>query len=346
MLQQPSSFLAPLAAVLLTGAALAQPLPTGATQLAPENYLDVPESHWAVDAIRRLSVLGVLTGYPDENFRGDRPATRYELAVVGARLVDLIGGSLADLALDPAFWSDVERAAEMLGRVRRVESALENAASVASVQALDRRVADIEAYLNELVGEERFPLEPESHEGIPLSAADTVPPLAEASPRRVPATAPAASRAASPAGERDEEQLGVAAPQQRRPLEWWLGIAAGYPLPATVHVGIRDLVPALHLRGGGGFSMEGGFGLELQMLYGFPVAADAPILPYLAAGPLLRGGPSGAAAGILALAGIEVPLGRSLSERGLIYLELGPESLFRNGVELGLVGRAGLAYRF
>ncbi|MEX2541062.1 MAG: S-layer homology domain-containing protein [Trueperaceae bacterium] len=343
MRHQPSSFLAPLAAALLMGAALAQPLPTGATQLAPERYLDVPERHWAVDAIRRLSVLGVLTGYPDENFRGDRPATRYELAVVAARLVDLIGGSLADLALDPAFWSDVERVAEMLGRVRRVESALENAASVASVQALGRRVADIEAYLNESVGEERFPLDPESHEGIPVSAADTVPPLPEASPgRRVPAAAPAAS----PAGGAPQDRFGVASPQQRRPLEWWIGIAAGYPLPATVHVGIRDLVPSLHLRGGGGFSMGAGFGLELQLLYSFPVGVDAPVLPYLGAGPLLRGGPAGAAGGILAFAGIEVPLGRSLSEPGLIYLELGPESVFRNGVELGLLGRAGIGYRF
>jgi hypothetical protein len=339
MLSHRRALLASLAAVLLLGGGLCQELPTGAQRLAPERYRDVPQNHWAMDAIRRLSALGVLTGYPDQHFRGGQFATRYELAVVAARLVDLIGGSLAELALDPSFWADVEDAAEMLGRMRRAERALENAASVARVEALEQRVADLEAYLNELLGEERFPLDPAATESAPASAADTVPvqPLQTES-RRVPAAAPGgADRAARP---------GETAVGKRRPVHWWVGVAAGYPLPATVHVGLRDLLPSLHLRAGAGFSVGAGFGLELLALYRFPTAVDAPMLPYLAGGPMLRGGSAATKPGLLALAGVEIPLARDLSAPGLLYLEVGPEVVFEQGPGMGIVARTGLGYRF
>lgn len=343
MQKQPTALLAALALALLLGAAMAQsPLPTGAEKLAPERYPDVPEEHWASDAIRRLSALGVLTGYPDQQFRGSQPASRYELAVVAARLVDLIGGSLAELALDPGFWSEVEDAAAMLGRMRRVERALENAPSIQRVEVLERRIRDLESHLNEVLGEERFPLDP-ADPTVPSSAADTVPDVQRSGGKRPVA---AAAREGGAAGRVDaDEVVAGASSGRRRPVEWWLGVAAGYPLPATMHVGLRDLWPSLHLRGGAGFGNDGQFGLELLGLYQLPAAADAPILPYLGAGPLLRGGGE-IAAGVLVLGGIEVPLGRELDERGLLYLELGPEVIYRQGVDMGLMARIGLGYRF
>src|SRR5471030_2982538 len=46
-----------------------------------DNFPDVPENHWAFEALQRLKKDGILVGYPDGLFRGSRGATRYELAV-------------------------------------------------------------------------------------------------------------------------------------------------------------------------------------------------------------------------------------------------------------------------
>lgn len=347
--------LALLALALPLRGAAAQSLPTGAQRLAPESFSDVPANHWASDAVERLSILGVLTGYPDQTFAGRNPATRYELAVVAARVIDLVGGSLAELALDPAFWSDVERAGEIMSRLRRVEAAVENAASLPLAEALERRLSDVEAHLNERLGEQRFPAQRPGDAPVPRSAADTVPPLAQTG--EVPAAAGRArsnglpaSGAAAPLEASAERAAGGPSADgpagRRRPLRWWLGMAAGYPTPATLHMGIRDLWPSLHLRAGAGFDTAGAYALEIQALFPLPAARDAPVLPYLAAGPSFRGGSGASKPGVLALGGIELPLGRSLQEPGSIYLELGPEVSFGGGIGTRVVGRAGLAYQF
>ncbi len=48
---------------------------------------DVPFDHWAYDAIADLYRAGLLEGYPDGLFCGQRPVTRYEMAMVLARLI-------------------------------------------------------------------------------------------------------------------------------------------------------------------------------------------------------------------------------------------------------------------
>jgi hypothetical protein len=48
---------------------------------AQDNFPDVPDNHWAYEALARLKKDGLLVGYPDGLFRGNRPASRYELAV-------------------------------------------------------------------------------------------------------------------------------------------------------------------------------------------------------------------------------------------------------------------------
>ena len=45
-------------------------------------FPDVPDSHWATNSVETLAELGIFLGYPDGEFRGKQPATRYELAVV------------------------------------------------------------------------------------------------------------------------------------------------------------------------------------------------------------------------------------------------------------------------
>jgi hypothetical protein len=51
---------------------------------------DVPEGHWAYDAVAQLVRDGLIVGYPDGRFKGNRPMTRYEAAVLTYRAVDQI----------------------------------------------------------------------------------------------------------------------------------------------------------------------------------------------------------------------------------------------------------------
>lgn len=52
---------------------------------AASPFSDVPQGHWSYDAVQELSEAGVLEGYGDDSFRGDRAITRYEMAQLTAR---------------------------------------------------------------------------------------------------------------------------------------------------------------------------------------------------------------------------------------------------------------------
>ena len=48
-------------------------------------FPDVPENHWAYEYVKELAGLGILEGYPDGTFSGDRMMTRYEFAAITYR---------------------------------------------------------------------------------------------------------------------------------------------------------------------------------------------------------------------------------------------------------------------
>jgi len=54
-------------------------------------FADVPIDHWAYDAIQKLADEGVVIGYPDGTFKGQRAMTRYEFAMAISRLMDKMG---------------------------------------------------------------------------------------------------------------------------------------------------------------------------------------------------------------------------------------------------------------
>lgn len=51
---------------------------------------DVPQNHWAYDAVELLIKEGIIKGYPDGTFRGNQNLTRYELAMIIAKLLEMI----------------------------------------------------------------------------------------------------------------------------------------------------------------------------------------------------------------------------------------------------------------
>ena len=69
-------------------------LDTSKLQLFP----DVPKNHWAYEYVSALKGNGMLTGYPDGEFKGDRPMTRYEFATMLYKAM-LEGATLSDKIL-------------------------------------------------------------------------------------------------------------------------------------------------------------------------------------------------------------------------------------------------------
>jgi hypothetical protein len=69
--------LASLAAVVLTASVACAQAP----------FSDVPRDHWAYDSVNTLAQRGLVIGYPDGTFGGKRAMTRYEFAVVIARML-------------------------------------------------------------------------------------------------------------------------------------------------------------------------------------------------------------------------------------------------------------------
>lgn len=68
----------------------------GPQEVAQANpFSDVPPNSWAYEAIAKLASEGLIKGYPDGQFKGQRPITRYEAAVLVNRAVDYLEAKIS-----------------------------------------------------------------------------------------------------------------------------------------------------------------------------------------------------------------------------------------------------------
>ena len=86
------TMVAALAAAMTIGAA-------STTFAAANPFSDVPRDHWAYDAVTQLAADGVVEGYGDGTYRGDRNITRYEMAQMTAKAMAKGDMSASDKAL-------------------------------------------------------------------------------------------------------------------------------------------------------------------------------------------------------------------------------------------------------
>ena len=118
-------FLAVIAALALAAAA--------APAMAASNpFMDVPQGHWAYDAVGLLASRGIVSGYPDGSFKGAQPATRYEMASIVAR-------ALVAVDADKASKQDLELLKKLVMEFKDELDALG-----VKVDQLDKRVAVLE----------------------------------------------------------------------------------------------------------------------------------------------------------------------------------------------------------
>lgn len=65
--------------------AMAMALGVSATAFAANPFSDLPAGHWAYASVAKLAAAGVVDGYPDGTFKGDKTMTRYEMAQIVAK---------------------------------------------------------------------------------------------------------------------------------------------------------------------------------------------------------------------------------------------------------------------
>ena len=103
-------------------------------------FADVPKDHWAYDSVAELAASGLIIGYPDGTFKGERQFTRYEMAMVFARVLGRL---------------DTLIAAEVGAEVEGMSDDIYNKVAQALVEEMAKVKADLTATIEaELAGVE------------------------------------------------------------------------------------------------------------------------------------------------------------------------------------------------
>jgi hypothetical protein len=89
-------------------------------------FADVPENHWAYEAVKQLAAYGLIQGFPDGTYKGQEPMTRYQMAIVVARLLSDLDTEIIELrdAIDSGL--EAEKTARAEER-EAIDSAIEQA---------------------------------------------------------------------------------------------------------------------------------------------------------------------------------------------------------------------------
>ena len=97
-------------------------LSVSSTVFAANPFSDLPADHWAYDAVAKLAAEGVVDGYPNGSFRGNKTMTRYEMAQIVAKAL-----AKGAVGIDDKLVGEFADELENLGvRVARLEKNADN----------------------------------------------------------------------------------------------------------------------------------------------------------------------------------------------------------------------------
>ena len=102
-------------------------------------FPDVPENHWAYAYVKKLADRGLLEGYPDGEFKGDRTITRYEFAAIFSRALE--NGASVDTDMErmsEEFEPEIRELSLNRFRVDRVEGKDNDRHKIERVRVNDR----------------------------------------------------------------------------------------------------------------------------------------------------------------------------------------------------------------
>ena len=115
---------------LVASLAAAMVLGVAGTSFAASNpFVDVPAKHWAYDSVMKLAQAGIVDGYGDGTYRGDKLISRYEMAQMVAKAMTRSDKATAEqkAAIDKL---SIEFASELEGLNVRMTNIEKNASSI------------------------------------------------------------------------------------------------------------------------------------------------------------------------------------------------------------------------
>jgi len=110
--------------------------------------VDVPADHWAYQAVKKLAADGIIDGYDNGRFNGDKTLTRYEFAVIIAKAIGREDKANAEeKALIEKLEKEYKKEIEGLGiRVRALEDKASAIQISGAVRARDDQQADAQTF--------------------------------------------------------------------------------------------------------------------------------------------------------------------------------------------------------
>lgn len=140
--------------LLLALAATATLLIGGSAAAQGPLFRDVPDGHWAKNAVERAARLGLMVGFPDNSFQGEHSIDRFEMSLILSRLIDLVNQAfLNERALERDSAATAEQLAAIEETIAELEAALDQweQFAVARFQAYDTRFNDLSYQVENLV---------------------------------------------------------------------------------------------------------------------------------------------------------------------------------------------------
>lgn len=287
-----------LSLTLSLGVAAAQTTTATPTATAPTAITDVSADHWAREAVALLIRRGIIMGYPDGTFRGNGTLTRYEAAMVFARLIDT---GLLNSPASPFTPEDRDVLTRGVQELRtQLATVTERTNTLTTdVDLLQQRLSAAEAALAQVISVAATRAEVDALAArVPTTAAvnaqlatkaDTA--TVDALAARVaqleaarPEPAPAATAPAAPTPATLPDVTFRPDPEPRLSLgggvERGLGSGTGY----NAAIEYRDAIGGLNLRGSGMLSTATqSYGLQVHAVKPFGTSATM-LRPYIGAG--------------------------------------------------------------
>ena len=103
---------------------------------AQDNFPDVPDNHWAYEAVEGMKKAGCLVGYPDGLFRGPRPMSRYEFAAAAYACYSKMM-SMSD---------------DMSKEIDAIKDAMKNIGGVGDMGPLQKQLDDLKSQIDGMKG--------------------------------------------------------------------------------------------------------------------------------------------------------------------------------------------------
>lgn len=197
-------------------------------------FPDVPDHHWSTDAVRTLATKGLVEGYPDGTFKGDRAASRWEVAMVVARLLAKMEQEQATFATK----AELDELRKLVNALREELEALgvRVGSLEESVGRLDQRVTELERITFYGFLETRVVMQSFRNDGV---------------------------------ADNDSSRLGAGAPSTVPYLNY--NALVGTRVPATFRPQVQGVVPVVDYRNGRaltngtGFSSWGVLGVNMRI---------------------------------------------------------------------------------